>query len=677
MGDEPAVTSGSFIISLAHPLAKNPAKTGGKGASLAQLLDLGYAVPPGFVVGADAQRTFLANNDVYHIIDGEHDRLRSSDYLESALAAKHVREAILEGDVSPALRNEIAVSVAALVGSSDSQRLAVRSSGGMEDSASSSWAGQFESYLNVASADIVDYVKLCWASMFGARAISYGIASSVNYERSPFAVVVQVMVQGDVSGVAFSVEPLEVDPNKILIEAARGAGELVVSGRESPYSVVVDKAEGIVLRRSFGSYLNTELINTGSLRQLTRVVAGIERDFGFPVDVEWTLQGDQLSILQARPITVHGSNQRSSTGSSDLPDVLDYELTFKVTGLGFLFSDMLIRGFGYLRPLLTSLHDEFRQYFPKERMEYAAREGYRWLSRPGGFAEYRVEFEQFHTRAATEIGLMLERTLSPEDVLDFFALMEGYFERYSKTDFQFTNLTYLYAEEDPVVKENLQQLADFKDVARVWINEVAIDEDGHFATFLARLSSQVSVAGEVLEACKISELLNLFSKWTPDLIDLDERRDSFAIFVDGDQVRYLSGPAASAYCSVIAVLEESQARSDIVGQVANRTSVASIEGIVRVINVDYGDLEKMDREIAMMELGEILVSEFTAPELMGACRKARALVTDLGGMLSHAAIVSRELGIPSLVGTRHASKALSTGDRVAIDFNSGFVEKIS
>ncbi|HBG81570.1 TPA: hypothetical protein DDW69_01890 [candidate division CPR2 bacterium] len=77
-----------------------------------------------------------------------------------------------------------------------------------------------------------------------------------------------------------------------------------------------------------------------------------------------------------------------------------------------------------------------------------------------------------------------------------------------------------------------------------------------------------------------------------------------------------------------------------------------------------------------MEKDEILVAEFTAPELMLACQKAKAIVTDMGGVLSHAAIVSRELKIPCVVGTHTATKALKNGNKILIDLNSGTVQKI-
>ena len=112
--------------------------------------------------------------------------------------------------------------------------------------------------------------------------------------------------------------------------------------------------------------------------------------------------------------------------------------------------------------------------------------------------------------------------------------------------------------------------------------------------------------------------------------------------------------------------------SEIKGKVANR-SQDLVEGQVIVIKVDYARLDDMNRAITKMKKGDILVAEFTAPELLEACKKAKAIVTDIGGLLSHAAIVSRELGIPCLVGTGNATKRLATGDRISIDFESGIL----
>ncbi len=105
-------------------------------------------------------------------------------------------------------------------------------------------------------------------------------------------------------------------------------------------------------------------------------------------------------------------------------------------------------------------------------------------------------------------------------------------------------------------------------------------------------------------------------------------------------------------------------------------SLGKVKGKVKIINVDYSDLVALNREIAKMNQGDILIAETTAPELMVACKKAAAIVTDIGGLLSHAAIVSREFKIPCIVGTENATKIFKDGDIVEVNAEKGIVTRI-
>jgi pyruvate,water dikinase len=116
--------------------------------------------------------------------------------------------------------------------------------------------------------------------------------------------------------------------------------------------------------------------------------------------------------------------------------------------------------------------------------------------------------------------------------------------------------------------------------------------------------------------------------------------------------------------------EVAEASEIIYGQGASK---GRISGIVKIIPVDYSDLSQINAEIEKMKKGEILVAETTAPELLVACNKARAIITDMGGLMSHAAIVSREFNIPCVVATKNASKILKDGDKVEVDGDSGIV----
>jgi phosphoenolpyruvate synthase/pyruvate phosphate dikinase len=661
-----------FAVWLDDPSARDRSLVGGKAAALSRLLAGQYDVPRGFVVTSAARTRFLEVNELRDAIIQTNDSASTSRAVPEAGAsavAQKLRRAILAGHMPTEVSSEISVHAAGfMVG----QRFAVRSSGVLEDGASQSWAGQFDSFLDVAAEDIEEYVMRCWASQFGSRALSYGLSRPQGGEgRGGLAVLVQEYVEGQTSGVSFSVEPVTEDRSKILIEAVPGDGTSLVSGRAVPFSAIIDKDEGIVLRRQFAGDLRTELLAPHSLREIAMVTKSIETFFGCPIDIEWTREKGKLWILQARPIT--GLTMEEKPDRTSLPDILKYQLTFKVTGLGFLFTDMLMRGFGYLNPLFTSNKQAFRQYFPDERMEFAAREGYKWLSSPGGFESYRTEFRAFHESAVNRAEQILSTGINPINFGELLNLLARHLEFYSKTDFQFTNLTYLYYNEDAVVRHSLDELAKFKESARVWINDAVIEETSYFARLITMTANQLSLSSNDLEAYKIVEVISAFDGYRVPQAEISERKTAFVVYKNDEMVRYIVGDTAQQYIEAVAEIEDRLASSSVIGQVANKTT-DSVTGVVRNIMVDYANLDKMEREMEDMLEGEILVSEFTAPELMTACRKAKAIVTDLGGMLSHAAIVSRELGIPCVVGTRTASRAYRTGDRISVDLRTGAIE---
>ncbi len=649
---------------------------GGKAKSLVQMKAAGFNVPDGFVITAEMQRKVLGRYNISAIIRNETPALLSDDFAEASNAAKRIRDAILSIEFTLPEVDLINTAIKTFLDKTINVTFAVRSSAIVEDGITDSWAGQFDSFLDVRSEDVPMYIKYCWASMFGLRAVRYGSTDLISNELPAFAVVVQVMIVGDYSGVAFSIDPADGDTTHVRVETVAGTGDKIVGGQETPYSVVLGREDGLIVKRSFGSQGRIELLPPSVLGRLVETVLKIEDLFKTPIDVEWTILNNSIYVLQARPITASQSTHKESENGKALPDILDYELTFKVSGLGFMFADLLCRGFGYLHPLFICSKGDFLQYFTNERMEYAARYGHRWLSTPGGFDEYRQEFTEFHSASFNELTYIVEEDLTEERIQRFFEVIYQYFTRYSKMDYQFTNLTFLYANENPVIANSLKSLADFKDVARVWVNEVSINIDCLLNRLLAKIAAQYNVTVQQLELYKILEIAELFSSHRVDTDELERRSVSSVVMTDGRSIKYFVGETANTFISEVESIQKSQSLANIIGQVANRGTERYVKGVVRLINVDYGNLEDMEKEMAAMETGEILVSEFTSPELMLACAKAKAIVTDLGGMLSHAAIVSRELGIPCVVGTEHASRSLKNGDAVIVDLELGIVEVI-
>lgn len=564
--------------------------------------------------------------------------------------------------------------------------VSVRSSATVEDSERASFAGMFDSILNVNENELINAIKKVINSVKANRVIEYCKVKNIDYSKIAMNVIIQKMVNSRVSGVCFTRTPKS---NKsMMIEACLGLGEALVSGRVTPDNYIIDKDTLGIDDSSIG-YQNIMLKNTDyeevpfeernskkltnqEIQNLIKVSLQIDESLNFNgADIEWAIEDNKLYILQARAITFES---KTEVNKDILPSIQNYQMTFKVTGLDFMFADLLCRGFGYLHPLFICNDGYFLQYFTNEKMQYAASYGYDWLSDKNGFDEYKKKFTIFHETSFKTLKEILKSEITSSNIQQFFNIIYDYFIFYSKMDFQFTNTTYLHIDKNPIIAENLQKLSAFKDVARVWINDVATDNNCLLTRLLLKLSDDFHVDIDTLNLYKISELVNLANNKVVDQKVINGRSIASVLMYDGQNIRYVTGENAVKYINEVKEFERKQLKTDISGQVANKGNEKEITGKVKIINVNYADFEEMEQSIDKMNKGDILVSESTAPELIAACTKAKAIVTDMGGMLSHAAIVSRELGIPCVVGTVHASRSLKDGDNIKIDLDTGSIK---
>jgi pyruvate,water dikinase len=298
--------------------SRDVSAAGGKGASLGEMTKAGISVPDGFVVLADAFKSFLESSHLNSAIHLELDSVNKDDNPSIELASERIQAMIMESSIA----DQVGTEVEALFKELGVRYVAVRSSATAEDSASASWAGQLQSYLFTREKDLMKNVKKCWASLFSPRAILYRFMMQLDKRDISVAVVVQKMVDSDVAGVAFSVHPVTKDKNQLVIEAGWGLGETVASGQITPDSYVVDKTDFTIVAKQAGKQQkqlvmakeggaawvrvkkpDEEKLCEKSVIKLAKLVCRIERHFGFPVDVEWAVEKDELYILQSRPIT--------------------------------------------------------------------------------------------------------------------------------------------------------------------------------------------------------------------------------------------------------------------------------------------------------------------------------------------------------------------------------------
>lgn len=294
---------------------------GGKGANLGELTRAGLPVPPGFVVSAPAELAALEQAGIRQELQDLADGVDPSD--GQALAEAETRAAALfaELELPAALRDEIRAAYAELAAP---MGVAVRSSATMEDSADASFAGMNRTFTNVRDVEeLLARIVDCWASLYSARVLSYRGTRGITQEPA-IAVVVQTMVDADTAGVMFTVDPTTGERDHLVVEAARGLGEVVVSGQVEPDTYVLERGTGHVLRRRLGNQTakivrgadgadqtvpvdETErarpVLDDAQLRELAEVGVRIADHYGVPQDVEWAYADGDLTILQSRPIT--------------------------------------------------------------------------------------------------------------------------------------------------------------------------------------------------------------------------------------------------------------------------------------------------------------------------------------------------------------------------------------
>lgn len=300
-------------------------RVGGKGASLARLAAAGFPVPPGFAVTVAGYRAFHDALGLHEAMDpllaltGRPTPAAVREACEPVLA--RLRDARLPEAVAEAVRTAF-VDLGRRTG--EGATFAVRSSGVSEDGAGASFAGLYESYLNLSSAEaVLDAVLRCYTCLWEPRAAHYRAIKGFDHRNEAMATVVMQTVASAVSGVAFTLNPVTGARDEVLINASWGLGEAVVSGMVTPDSYVARKDGTVARREVFEKNLrvvpvpggtaqeempahlaNASALTDDQVARVARTAAAVEDHYGVPMDIEFAFDGEgRFFVLQARPIT--------------------------------------------------------------------------------------------------------------------------------------------------------------------------------------------------------------------------------------------------------------------------------------------------------------------------------------------------------------------------------------
>jgi pyruvate, water dikinase len=310
---------------------------GGKGASLGEMINIGVPVPGGFAVTAQAFRDFLNRAGIAEKLF-EALKVDVNDQGQLLKAEESAKRLIMEAKVPEDIEKAIKSRYEELCRREGKEVfVAVRSSATAEDLPDASFAGQQETYLNMRGADdVFNAVRKCWASLYGARAIFYRVEQGFEHEKVNLSAIVQKMVDSEKSGVMFSSQPSTGEP-LVVIEAAWGLGESVVSGSVSPDNYVVDRTNKAIVSRFIAAKeimiirdpktqktvtikvppekREAVVLTDGEIMELARYGEILEEHYGIPQDIEWGVERNKIYILQSRPITTIKSKAGKKEGA--------------------------------------------------------------------------------------------------------------------------------------------------------------------------------------------------------------------------------------------------------------------------------------------------------------------------------------------------------------------------
>lgn len=314
--------TGRYIVWFKDVGKEDVALVGGKGANLGEMTQAGFPVPEGFIVTSHAYFDFIRHNDLQTKI---HHLLGTIDYSNQKSlekVSKQIKRLIENGLIPEGMVGEIFTAYAALSDVLKDALVAVRSSATAEDLPDASFAGQQETFLNVkGEANLLLHIKDAWASLFDARAIFYRHERHFDHFKVGIAIPVQRMVESEVSGIMFTIDPVTNDKSKIIIEAIYGLGQLIVQGEVTPdhYEInkqslsiidrIIVEQKKMLIKKGLSNHVvkvtngNRQKITDKQIEVLAALGKKLEHHYYFPQDCEWAISEGKTYLVQTRPIT--------------------------------------------------------------------------------------------------------------------------------------------------------------------------------------------------------------------------------------------------------------------------------------------------------------------------------------------------------------------------------------
>ena len=585
-------------------------KYGGKANSLLYLASNNILVPKFFLISKDDYIQFLTDNNIYKKIEE----------LFTKKKYKKIKDIIMKQDINSGLANKLALELPEL----NSHLYAIRSSASNEDGKDKSFAGQYDTFLNVKKEDIFLNIKKCFCSLYNDNVISY----SDDFDIYGINVIIQVMIDSDYSGVAFTVDPSSESDNYILIEMTEGLGEKLVSGKVIPNKFFVRKETGMIDLKIGELSLDEVIFN-----RLILEIEKTEKIYKCPMDIEYAIKDRKIYILQARPITARTILPKSfSLTLTRQKSLIDIELYYKGEYFGI---KNITKNLYYFKPLFVynNVDNNVSIYYNNTDLEELPNPMYYLLD------IYFDKTLKYYRKIKKDIEY-LNNTINNKLEIDYRTYIDKIIEIYP-----FTSLGQLAGHFNDISKRVKDLLIEFREKYDYIIYKAV---DYLVFKFKAILPDDYK---EYIDFLLIDEIIN--SK-LPSIESLENRKLGYiyynnSLYVTTDYDKFFGDNNINIQ----------EASNSLLNGTFAYSSNTNITGRVCVI--------LSDKDFNNFKRGDIIVTPMTSPKFLSLIKECKAIITDEGGTLSHAAIISRELKIPCLVGCTNATKNLSTGNMIEIN----------
>ena len=718
----------SLLVGFDNAIPLGPGIVGGKGAALARMSAAGISVPPGLCLSTEAYDAYVNETGLRSRIMYELSRKSFADMRWEELwdAALRVRSMFLSTSIPSELEAALVPAVDAVFGDAP---VVVRSSAPAEDTAATSFAGLHESYVNVrGTAEILKHIRLVWASLWSDAALLYRRELGLDVEHSSMAVVIQRIIVGEKSGVAFCRNPN--NGTQAVIEAVHGLNQGMVDGTVEPDRWLIDRARGEIIEHTAAGResavrpgpagtslepLEPALRERAPLdaEEVERVYALARRAetlFGAPQDVEWTIAGLDLFCLQSRAITALTETESDDERAWYLSlrpgferlEALRRKIETQI--LPGMVADAETLGATDPRSLDDkSLADEIERR--KVRYDY-------WVD------VYWTDLIPF-AHGVRFFGQFYNDAVTPEDPYEFVELLAGgKLESTRRNQLLLSIADLLRADPDlahavetgdadgagdygALLDEYLDRFGDVtretmdRSAGRRLIADLALrmahrsdgpqatrDRPGALETRFLEHFAEVdrAYARSVLELARVSYrmrdddniyLAKVESPLTAAVVEarrrLEVRVGALGSDIEAEQlVRALREPGFMPAAPVSHEAAPKPAEGVAARQLVGQPAGPGIaSGPARVVTES--------RQLFEFREGEVLVCDAVEPDMTLVVPLAAGIVERRGGMLIHGAIIAREYGLPCVTGVPDVTTLIADGDHLTVDGHLGIV----